>query len=271
MRENIFRIRVILALLVTMGFSFLIAENINIVVPDQYYATGSVMSSDGVNWEYDGEGDVGYARPAIHAGFMFAWEHRGFAWFDLSELPGGAVILDIELNVFCTQNSLDPTQMVNVSSMTELPEPGSASATAVANSMTGYYFEDWDVMQQVGYHSIYLNTVGIAGLQDAIQSEAGFFGLGFVGENTGEIPDGSIGGFSDPNPPNLNITYTLGESGDVNNDGSLDILDIMQIVSFILGTSIPDGYQSWAADFNNDGLINIMDILPLLNCIVIGC
>jgi len=249
----------------------LYAETITISVPDQYYATGSIMSSDQINWSYDGEGDIGYARPAIHAGFMFANEHRGFAWFDISSIPGGAVILDIELDVFCTQNSLNPTQMVNLSSMTVMPEPGSENAAMLANSMIESYYEGWNVMQQVGFHSVNLNDMGIAMLQNSIEEDSGFIGIGFIGENQGEIPDGSIGGFSDPNPPAITITYVLGESGDVNNDNELNVLDIIQIVSFILGTAEPDGYEAWAADFNNDGSINIMDILSIINCIVVGC
>ncbi len=57
-------------------------------------------------------------------------------------------------------------------------------------------------------------------------------------------------------------------NGDVNSDGSLDILDIVTIVNFILGQQIPDDTQQCAADLNADGELNILDIVLILNLIV---
>jgi len=51
--------------------------------------------------------------------------------------------------------------------------------------------------------------------------------------------------------------------GDMNNDGVLDILDIVQSVNLVL----LNNYES-SADMNNDGVINILDIVLLVNIIL---
>ena len=56
--------------------------------------------------------------------------------------------------------------------------------------------------------------------------------------------------------------------GDVNFDGSLNVSDIVVMVSFILNTSIPSEEQELTADINQDGIINIVDIILLVNDIL---
>ena len=58
------------------------------------------------------------------------------------------------------------------------------------------------------------------------------------------------------------------EPGDVNFDEVLNILDVVLIINFILGSDTPDDMQNNAADYNNDGLVNIQDIVLLLNTIL---
>ena len=55
-------------------------------------------------------------------------------------------------------------------------------------------------------------------------------------------------------------------SGDVTGDGTLNILDIVQVANYILGTSTP-AYPC-AADMNADGNGNILDIVQLANAIL---
>jgi len=54
-------------------------------------------------------------------------------------------------------------------------------------------------------------------------------------------------------------------AGDVNGGGSVDVLDVVMLVSYILSgdTSEFDG-----ADINNDGDINVLDIVALVNIIL---
>lgn len=54
--------------------------------------------------------------------------------------------------------------------------------------------------------------------------------------------------------------------GDVNGDGFLNILDIVALVNYILGTGTIE--FECAGDFNGDGAINILDIVGMVNCIL---
>ncbi|MBC8311171.1 MAG: hypothetical protein H8E72_02610 [Candidatus Marinimicrobia bacterium] len=53
--------------------------------------------------------------------------------------------------------------------------------------------------------------------------------------------------------------------GDVNYDSVLDILDIVQIVNYILGSG---DIHLHTADMNNDGIIDILDLVNLVNIIL---
>ena len=54
--------------------------------------------------------------------------------------------------------------------------------------------------------------------------------------------------------------------GDSNGDGNLNILDIVGLVNYILGTA--EIAEECAADFNGDENINILDIVGMVNCIL---
>jgi len=53
-------------------------------------------------------------------------------------------------------------------------------------------------------------------------------------------------------------------TGDVNDDGVVNIQDILALVQHIIGAQLLDGENLTAADVNNDGLVNIQDILALV-------
>ena len=52
--------------------------------------------------------------------------------------------------------------------------------------------------------------------------------------------------------------------GDLNQDGTLNILDIVIIVNIILGS---DDFEL-LADMNEDGIVNILDVITLINTIL---
>ena len=55
-------------------------------------------------------------------------------------------------------------------------------------------------------------------------------------------------------------------SGDLNGDGTINVLDIVVLVNIVLGGSEPDN----AGDLNADGIINVLDVVILVNIILQG-
>lgn len=53
--------------------------------------------------------------------------------------------------------------------------------------------------------------------------------------------------------------------GDVNQDGVVNILDVVLMVGAVLGNNSIDASQFSAADMNGDGEVNVNDIIILLN------
>ena len=56
--------------------------------------------------------------------------------------------------------------------------------------------------------------------------------------------------------------------GDVNCDDAINILDVVQIVSFILGNLEFGQEQEILSDINADGVVNVIDIVQLVNLIL---
>ena len=52
--------------------------------------------------------------------------------------------------------------------------------------------------------------------------------------------------------------------GDVNGDGGLNVLDVVVLVSMILGNVEPNSN----ADVNQDGIVNVLDVVTLINLIL---
>ena len=56
--------------------------------------------------------------------------------------------------------------------------------------------------------------------------------------------------------------------GDINQDDIIDILDVIQLINFILGVNDFDFEEFYLADCNNDNIINIQDIIIIVNYII---
>ena len=56
------------------------------------------------------------------------------------------------------------------------------------------------------------------------------------------------------------------DQGDVTGDGLINILDLVQISNYILGTSTPA--YACAADYTEDGIVNILDLVQIANFIL---
>ena len=56
-------------------------------------------------------------------------------------------------------------------------------------------------------------------------------------------------------------------AGDINEDGYVNIQDIIIIVGFIIESTFPNDYQFIISDINEDGLINVLDIVLIVDII----
>lgn len=66
----------------------------------------------------------------------------------------------------------------------------------------------------------------------------------------------------------LSDYYYQGLPGDINQDGIINVVDIVLLVSIILDTHQADDYQQIAADLNSDGSINVLDVVMVVNIIL---
>ena len=57
-------------------------------------------------------------------------------------------------------------------------------------------------------------------------------------------------------------------AGDLNQDGSQDILDIVLMVNHILNITELDDYQICIGDLNLDDVIDVLDVISLMNIIL---
>ena len=69
-------------------------------------------------------------------------------------------------------------------------------------------------------------------------------------------------------PITFNISETQILLGDLNQDTSIDILDVIITVNIILEVISPNGYENIASDLNTDDIINIQDVILLINLIL---
>ena len=94
--------------------------------------------------------------------------------------------------------------------------------------------------------------------------------------NSADLPQGDYTGFLNINTNITSIVQvpiylTVGNillSGDVNADGALNVLDVVQIVNYVLGNLDFSQSQILSADINTDGLVNVLDIVSLVNLIL---
>ena len=61
-----------------------------------------------------------------------------------------------------------------------------------------------------------------------------------------------------------------GVLGDINVDGTINILDVVILVNFILDSQTPTDVEFIASDLNSDGTLNVLDIVQLVNIIFYG-
>ena len=57
-------------------------------------------------------------------------------------------------------------------------------------------------------------------------------------------------------------------NGDANQDGTVNVSDIITVVNHIIGSSTLSDSALCASDLNGDGAINVTDIITIVNVII---
>lgn len=93
----------------------------------------------------------------------------------------------------------------------------------------------------------------------------------------GEDLYNDIKGCTDPLASNFNPYASINDNsctsrllGDLNDDGLIDVIDVVIIISIILEQITGTEDQISDADFNQDGNVNVIDVIKMINFIVYG-
>ena len=85
------------------------------------------------------------------------------------------------------------------------------------------------------------------------------------------VSDWNLDGYIDNGDlQQINYAILSGGSGDINLDGMVNVVDIIEMVNIIVGGSEPTDEQLAYGDTNGDGLINVTDIIATVNQIIGG-
>jgi len=172
--------------------------------------------------------------------------------------------LDIYVGNWVSENKLYRSSG-NTNNWLQINLVGSLSNKSAIGAKVAITSDDGNIMQLRE-----VNGGSGASSQNSLTIE---FGLGTADTvNTLIVtwPSGIIESFSDI-PSNQSIVLEEDNSnigdGDANMDGSINIIDILSIVDYILGRN-PQPFSLYNADINLDNQINILDIILLLNIIL---
>jgi len=80
-----------------------------------------------------------------------------------------------------------------------------------------------------------------------------------------DVPGSEAASLFEPSPSPPECEYTI--FGDANEDGQVNVLDVIAMVSYIMGGS-PDPFDLEATDMNADGIINILDVISVTSLIL---
>ena len=173
-----------------------------------------------------------------------------------------------EYNHYYTVKVVAPTMVYSLAGEVNEPKAGDTPSDAICLTNNAYVFNtDWYEVTGDGEYDIKL-------MSESDKFEAGktyecsvtfkpYIGCAFVNNITGTISrDYYSYGYRTWNEATISVRYTVEASsisGDVNDDGVVNIIDATFIQKYIAGIDSFTENQQIYADVNRDGLINIID------------
>ena len=56
--------------------------------------------------------------------------------------------------------------------------------------------------------------------------------------------------------------------GDINQDDTINVLDVVTLVNIVLNVIEPTTLEALASDINEDGLLNVLDVVLIVNLVL---
>ncbi|MFQ6093850.1 MAG: M28 family peptidase, partial [bacterium] len=183
--------------------------------------------------------DAPFYRDYLHANYV----HFFTRLHHLNAVPNNPVVEDVAISL--------STSGHNQQSWTGEIDPRSPAFTIF----------EYDQTTPEGTGDIRSSGSGAIGVENGTYKVV-YFSFGFEGiepvENRAEVLGQVLGWFREPGMA----------KGDVNGDGTVNVLDVVVAVNIILGTHQPTADETARADVNYDSQINILDVVGIVNIIL---
>jgi hypothetical protein len=117
----------------------------------------------------------------------------------------------------------------------------------------------------IAYYEVYKDDNYLTDITETVFIDSVGYGVSSVYTIRGVDENENIGAFSEP------LEVSTGTLGDVTWDGTIDVLDVLNIADIIMSgnTGFSDG-ALWAADLNGDATTDIFDLVQLVDNIMGG-
>ncbi|MDB9854234.1 T9SS type A sorting domain-containing protein [Candidatus Marinimicrobia bacterium] len=126
----------------------------------------------------------------------------------------------------------------------------------------------WEVVEEnidIAFYEVYKDDVLHSQITETIFVDSVGYGSSSIFTIRGVDENGNVGEFSDP------FEVSTGTLGDVTWDGTIDVLDVLNIADIIMsGVSGFTEGELWASDLNVDGSTDVFDLMQLVDHIMGG-
>ena len=214
-----------------------------------------------VNWELDPTSISNGVRLYRNSELIFESSDLSEAtFFDYSANSG----VEYEYCIESLNNCSSSNWLCDQGSLKKAPESVS-NVYAQDGEQANQIIVSWDSVNQADGYRVYRDEAWMSLIyphQD-LEYIDNFIESGF-------IYDYCIESYNDCGDSSLvcDFGYSGSSLGDANFDGSIDVLDVVVLVNFIVAIDSPTENQSFWLDMNQDNLLNVQDVVLIINIIL---